>query len=122
MFGFSKCLRQHTVLYKPVNDITEPIELWLFLRRHSFQYAGINEQTDLLNNIRLYPNPAANNLTISSSSTSHHIDIEIEGQLLKTFIASDNKTNIDISAMPCGVYLVQVKTEKGVAVKKFIKE
>jgi hypothetical protein len=32
------------------------------------------------------------------------------------------KTNIDISAFAKGVYFVKLKTEKGVAVKKFVKE
>ena len=35
---------------------------------------------------------------------------------------SGNKTNVDVSALPCGVYVVEVKTEKGVEVKKFVKE
>jgi hypothetical protein len=33
-----------------------------------------------------------------------------------------NKTNIDVSALPSGVYFVKVKTEKGTAVEKFVKE
>jgi len=31
-------------------------------------------------------------------------------------------TSIDVSVLPSVVYLIKVKTEKGVAVKKFVKE
>jgi hypothetical protein len=78
-----------------------------------------------------YPNPAINNLTIessqeevvSSSKQSAVIEItNIQGQLIKTITSTGNKTNIDVSALPSGVYVVEVRTGKGVAVSKFIKE
>jgi hypothetical protein len=72
--------------------------------------------------IKIFPNPSINNITIE---TLPHSTIEIsniQGQLIKTVAASGTKTNVDVSALPCGVYVVQVKTEKGVGVRKFIKE
>jgi hypothetical protein len=46
----------------------------------------------------------------------------IEGQLIKTFTTIGNKTNINVATLPDGVYIVEMKTEKGFAVGKFIKE
>jgi hypothetical protein len=81
--------------------------------------------------IHVYPNPATDNLTIESpqeevgSGSRQEAVIEIsniQGQLIKTLTATGNKTNIDVSALLCGVYVVEVRTEKGVEVRKFIKE
>jgi hypothetical protein len=46
----------------------------------------------------------------------------IEGQLIKTLITSSNKTDVDVSALPSGLYFVKVKTENGMKVEKFVKE
>ncbi len=71
---------------------------------------------------QIYPNPATNTLTIETPSPSTIEISTIQGQPIKTFASSSAKTNVDVSALPCGIYIVEVKTEKGVGVKKFIKE
>ena len=93
---------------------------------------NINDVNELKNKLNIFPNPSSDNIIIESPPQSTIEISNIEGQLIKTLAASGTKTNIDhvgwssyvvdISALPCGVYVVQVKTEKGVAVKKFIKE
>ena len=70
----------------------------------------------------IYPNPVTKNLTIEAPQKSEIKILNIEGQLIKTIANSGIKTNVDISTMPYGVYVVEVRTEKGVGVKKFIKE
>ena len=86
--------------------------------------------------ISVFPNPATNNLTIEAPQKSYIEISNIQGQLIKTLAAnqlatcpdviggkqSGNKINVDISAFPCGVYFIKIKTEKGIAVKKFVKE
>ena len=83
---------------------------------------GIASPSIVSANISVYPNPANDNITIETPPPSTIEISNIEGQLIKTLAASGTKTNIDVSALPCGVYVVQVKTEKGVAVRKFVKE
>ena len=85
-------------------------------------FAGINEVNNINNNTLIYPNPATDNLTIETQQQAAIEISNIEGQLLKTIISNGKKTNIAVSNLPCGVYVVQVKTEQGVAVKKFVKE
>ena len=82
---------------------------------------GINQISENIN-LTIFPNPATDNITIEAPQQSIIEISNIEGQLIKTLAASSAKTNIDVSTLPCGVYIVQVKSEKGVAVKKFIKE
>jgi photosystem II stability/assembly factor-like uncharacterized protein len=83
---------------------------------------GIKEINNNESSIAVYPNPAINNLTIESPQKAVIEITNIQGQLIKTIVASSCKTNVDVSALPSGVYVVEVKTEKGIAVKKFIKE
>ena len=86
---------------------------------------GINELTAQPVSIVIYPNPATDNLTIETSQQADIEILNIEGQLIKSVsrqTASGNKTNVNVSDLPCGVYFIEVKTEKGVAIKKFIKE
>jgi hypothetical protein len=83
---------------------------------------GIKEPSCFNHGLTIYPNPATNVIIISSEQAAAIEITNIQGQLVKTISATGNKTNIDVSALPSGVYAVEVKTEKGVEVKKFIKE
>ena len=82
---------------------------------------GLNELSDN-KNIYIYPNPVTDNIFIEAQQKATIEILNIQGQLIKTIAANSNKTNVDISALPSGVYIIEVKTEKGIAVKKFIKE
>ncbi len=83
--------------------------------------SGINELSNSLNT-SVYPNPVTSNLIIEAPQQATIEILDIQGLLIKTISASGNKTSIDVSAFPSGVYIVELKTEKGVAVEKFIKE
>ncbi|MFA5819915.1 MAG: SBBP repeat-containing protein [Bacteroidales bacterium] len=82
---------------------------------------GLSDLSDN-KNIYIYPNPATDNLTIEAPQKSTIEILDIQGQLIKTFAINGNKTSINVSAFPSGMYFVKAKTEKGVAVKKFVKE
>jgi polyhydroxybutyrate depolymerase len=110
----------HTVLFQPTNDITEPIELWLFFRRHTYASAGINDQPDLSNDIMIFPNPVINNVTIEIPQQAAIEILNIHGQLIKSIATRGNKISIDVSDFPNGVYVVEMKTEKRVEVRRFI--
>ncbi|MGD0709969.1 MAG: GH25 family lysozyme [Bacteroidales bacterium] len=74
------------------------------------------------NNLIIYPNPANDNITIDFSQKATIEILDIQARLIKTITASEGKTNVDISAFSSGVYIVEVKTEKCVAVRKFVKK
>lgn len=84
---------------------------------------GINEVASN-ENISLFPNPATTNLSVIANAAKQSIIsiFNTQGQLIKTLTVNGTKTNIDVSDLSYGVYMVRVKTDKGIAVKKFIKE
>lgn len=83
---------------------------------------GINEINNSYNYISLFPNPAKDNITVFTRQKSNMDILNIQGQLIKTIPANNFKTTIDISEFVQGMYFLRIITEKGIAVKKFVKE
>jgi len=98
-----------------------PYSLGNFISKHTYT-AGIAPLSLLSANMDVYPNPASNNLTVESAVNGVIDIINIQGQLIQTLPTSRNKTNIDISSYPSGVYFLEIRTDKGLEVKKFVKE
>jgi hypothetical protein len=83
------------------------------------------EEITAQSGITIIPNPSNNKITISSPSLTGIAQLSIfnvngekviEGQL------TDNETQIDISALPRGIYFVRLQNEKMVEVGKMVKE
>jgi len=77
-------------------------------------------------NIRIHPNPANDNLTITipTYSAVNHTTLElfdIYGNLLKSITITESTTTVDISSYPSGVYVVRFMDEKGIVSKRIIK-
>jgi hypothetical protein len=83
---------------------------------------GIKEISNEDDLISIYPNPATSNITIQTPINSTVKILNLEGQIIKTFSAVAGNTYNDVSAIPSGIYFVEIKSEKGVKVKKLIKE
>ncbi|MFA4852153.1 MAG: choice-of-anchor tandem repeat GloVer-containing protein [Bacteroidales bacterium] len=77
-----------------------------------------NAETDFT----IYPNPATDNLTIECPQQTVIEILNIQGQLIKILTANGNKTSVDVSAFPNGVYIVKVEMENGIMVMKFVRE
>jgi hypothetical protein len=87
-------------------------------------YNGIKELSNRLN-MSVFPNPAAERVTIETSAISTQSQISImnaNGQQLITCKTSGPKTQIDISKLPGGVYFVRLTNNKTVEMGKFIKQ
>lgn len=86
---------------------------------------GIKE-TELKEQLLIYPNPANSTLNIKSENSLGKSTIAITDILGKTIIETKSndfyQTSINIEQLSGGVYLLQLKSEKGVIVKKFVKE
>ncbi|OPZ97218.1 MAG: hypothetical protein BWY70_01557 [Bacteroidetes bacterium ADurb.Bin408] len=74
------------------------------------------------NALEIYPNPASKNFIIETLENGTLEIFNIEGQLVKTIYLSAPKTSVDVSYLPNGVYAIEVKSAKGVVVKKLIKQ
>ncbi|MBK7668997.1 MAG: T9SS type A sorting domain-containing protein [Sphingobacteriaceae bacterium] len=86
---------------------------------------GIYENA-LTDQLLIYPNPANSVLNIKSENGLGKSVILITDVLGKTIIETKNEdlyqTSINIEQLSSGVYLLQLKSEKGIIVKKFVKE
>ena len=66
--------------------------------------------------VTLYPNPTGDLFTVRSESTVEEIVVsDLSGRVL---LRTERTSHADVSALPQGLYLVRVRTEKGSWVKK----
>lgn len=82
---------------------------------------GVYEINNSLN-ITVFPNPAKDKLTIECTPKSEIEILNADGQILKRLTATDFNTTTDVSNLSGGMYIIKVKTEEGITVKKFIKQ
>ena len=83
---------------------------------------GINELKIANCRLQLYPNPVSEKLTINSKQSAEKILImDITGR--KVFQTNTNTTDIDVSSLTSGMYLLRVEFKNGdIAVGKFVKD
>jgi GH25 family lysozyme M1 (1,4-beta-N-acetylmuramidase) len=79
------------------------------------------------NNFIIYPIPARDNITIENSVLNNNKNEEVliynlQGQLMYQQAMPENKINVDVSNFTNGMYFVKMRSQKGVMVKKFVKE
>jgi len=78
---------------------------------------------ELNKRFNVYPNPATHQLTIESPVTNATLCItNLLGQEVWRQEVREKSFSVDVSRFGKGVYFVYMKTEKGVIVKKFMKE
>ena len=71
---------------------------------------------------KVYPNPAFDIISIIIPEKAVIEILNMEGQTLKTLSTENELTDVDISNLPCGMYMIEIKTGNGVMVRKFVKE
>ena len=69
--------------------------------------------------VSLFPNPATNSITVSSSQEI--ISLTIVDQLGKVVLTKNKTTNLDVSGLQSGIYFIKIVTDGGSGVKKFVK-
>ncbi len=72
--------------------------------------------------ISVFPNPSADNITIIIPQKAIIEILNIEGQIIETIKNDEIKTTIDLKNLSCGVYIIRVITDKGIATRKLIKQ
>ena len=74
-------------------------------------------------NLLVYPNPVADELTIKGSSIIQSIQVvSISGQLITSYSPHSLSTNINTADLTNGIYLLQIQTENGTTTKKISKK
>lgn len=81
---------------------------------------SINEH-DLANSIAVFPNPTTGKLNITSNERIEKIEVyDLSGREMLTVDHPEGE--VDLSKLSTGVYLVKIKTEKSVVVRRVVKE
>jgi len=88
---------------------------------------GIKDISSNNGSVKIYPNPANDQVTIdiAAFATGSNPIVEllsIDGKLLKIQRITKSKTQLNISALPSGIYVLKVRDNKGLVVKKIVKE
>lgn len=85
-----------------------------------FDYSvAVNDRLQKTTFYNIFPNPADNNLTITSSTIIATLSItNLLGQQVNSYEYNADKVNVDISELPSGIYLIRIN---GTEVRKFVK-
>lgn len=79
-------------------------------------------EINLINNISIYPNPTTNCLSVEILQKSLIEILNIQGQTIIQRQLQQGKTDIDISGLAKGVYILRLNSNKMTEVTKFVKE
>lgn len=74
--------------------------------------------------LTIFPNPVKDKFIVESSSILTHAELtlfSINGQAILTKRTTNDKTELDISMLPPGVYFVQIKSDRSIEKGKIIK-
>lgn len=86
----------------------------------SFRVLGVDEFNSL--KIVIYPNPADGLINIQAASVIKNIGIyDLQGRLIDTIATNKQATELNVSALKSGVYLLSIETDTGTAYKKIVK-
>lgn len=87
--------------------VQQPFEITEVLTADNF--------SDLVNDLKVFPNPTTENLTINlTSQGANSLDYEIidsNGKLFKAGKGMENETNIDVSSFPAAIYFLKIKNQ-----------
>ena len=86
---------------------------------------GVNEPNLPDEGITIYPNPAKDELIVNSSNLPANKIItiyDVLGKIIYTVKTNSKQETINCKPFPSGIYILQMKTENGAVVKKFVKE
>lgn len=115
------------VYYFGFNDVSTatPATASTF-RLDSFSFTSVLSNNEFLSGkFSVYPNPSSNVLNIENSANATMETIELtdlNGRVVKSLKVDATTAEVNISDLAAGVYMMNVNTDQGVAVKKVIKQ
>ncbi len=101
-------------------DLNPPV-----LTNTALNTIAIPTNTGLLSSgssLNVYPNPAADHITIENLQNCKISIQNMNGSVVWEQNVTGNKTQIDISRLPSGIYILRCVGQNATTVKKFIKE
>ncbi len=91
----------------------------------NFKTLSNDEATYFLNNVFIYPNPSTGKLTVSipeNVSTAKIALFNMQGMKIMEDAFRSSEYTMDISSLSNGIYFVEIKTDKGTANRKILKQ
>lgn len=108
----------------PVSNFISATDLmWSFFQQHTLDcnpLSIINEEFEK-NNIEIYPNPTNGLLKIHSEIIYTKLEISVFNITGQKIFTVNNQTEIDISHLTKGIYLIKVKMDGTIKTKRIIK-
>lgn len=97
-------------------------------RTTEFRYTGstsAKETVEIAKNVRVFPNPVINTLNIKSEefdfSGVNYSIYDSTGRIVQSSVKSINHSQIDVSGLGAGMYILLLKNEQQIATVKFAK-
>ncbi len=85
-----------------------------------YQNALLGIEDNSFTAIKIFPNPASNQLNINASQPLERIEMySVSGKFIMS--ETDFSNPIDISKLPSGLYFIKISSKNGILTKKFIK-
>jgi hypothetical protein len=90
---------------------------------HDFNFGdtGIASTIESAEAVRVYPNPAADFVTVSGQNISGVTLYNMQGQKLWQINAKSSRINVPLTAFSAGIYFLHIASEKGTSIHKIIK-
>jgi hypothetical protein len=101
------------------------IEVGQLYHENACSTAGIElqESNKSENQIKVYPNPAQDQLMIEGLKQNSSIEIiNIQAQTIERLTITNTNATIDLSKLSSGIYMLKIKSDTGIAVKRFVKQ
>lgn len=83
---------------------------------------GLNEQNNTLTGITVYPNPAQTHITVNGLTQTGDMEMHIYDAAGALHLQAAGKKDMDIRALPAGLYLVQVRQGGKIYTQKLVKQ
>jgi hypothetical protein len=92
----------------------------------TFDESVLSVNKELSNKLSIYPNPVENNMTVDfedSEIDSMEITIfDLSGKFISSNKKLSNHSELDMSYLESGIYLIEIATKKGVVTKRIVKQ
>tara|TARA_B100001093_G_scaffold509836_1_gene574647 strand:+ start:196 stop:927 length:732 start_codon:yes stop_codon:yes gene_type:complete len=97
---------------------------WTFIHGNpGFDVTNINESQIVESNLKVYPSPTSNYLNLEGPKEDYSLQIlNIQGQLFHELENINGNQKIDVSFLPSGLYFININSNKGNQIIRFIKQ